>query len=171
MPVSDPFTQPNRNAHILATQHRAAHNLGAQRCAGSVGWNLPRQRCRLAQHWVLSSRSWANVSSTYIAARLVRLSRGLPIQLRHITEPAHHWAAGLCAARRYAAMLCAIRLDCVERHPCYPFRQNSIMHRAGVTWNYSCIYIIEVYNHRLQQLPCLINQLWMTGTEGHPSAP
>ena len=69
---------------------------------------------------VLSSQRWANVSPTYryIAVWLDRLWRGLQIQVTHTTEPAHHRAAGLCAARWCAAKLCAIGLGCVEGHPC-----------------------------------------------------
>ena len=66
---------------------------------------------------VLSSRRWANVIPTYIAFWLVRLWSGLPIQMTHTTEPAHHRAARLCAARWRAAMLGAIWLGCVEDHP------------------------------------------------------
>ena len=44
---------------------------------------------------------------------MVRLWRGLPMRVTHTTEPAHHRAAGLCAARWCAARLCEIRLGCV----------------------------------------------------------
>ena len=50
---------------------------------------------------------------------LVRMWRGLTIPATHTTElAAHHRAAGLCAARWGAVRLCAIRLGCVEGHPC-----------------------------------------------------
>ena len=66
---------------------------------------------------VLSSRRWANVSPAYIAIRLVRLWRGLPIRVTYTTEPAHHRAVGLHAARWCVALWCVIRLGCVEGHP------------------------------------------------------
>ena len=66
---------------------------------------------------VLSSRRWTNVIPTYIAFWLEWLWRGIPIPVIHTTEPAHHRAAGLCAAWWCAARLCAIRLGCVEGHP------------------------------------------------------
>ena len=115
-----PSTQPNRIAHNLAAHHRAAHHPVARWCAGSVcaictdsnvGWP------NVGPTSVLSSRRWANVIPTYIALWQVRLWRGLPIPVTHTTEPAHHRAAGLCAARWRAARLCAIRLGCVDGHP------------------------------------------------------
>ena len=68
----------------------------------SVGWP------NIGPTSVLSSRRWANVSPTYIAVPLVRLGRGWPKRVTHTTEPAHHWATGLCAARW---------LGCVEGRP------------------------------------------------------
>ena len=36
--------------------------------------------------------------------------------MTYTTKPAHHWAAGLCAARGCAARLCAIQLGYVKGH-------------------------------------------------------
>ena len=105
------YTQPNLITHNLTTHHRAAHNPAARWGVGSVVCNLPRQQHRLAQRW-------PNVGTpACIAVWLVRLRRGLPIRVTHTTEPAHHRAAGLCAAWRCAARLSVIRLGCVEGHP------------------------------------------------------
>ena len=66
---------------------------------------------------VLSSRRWTNVSPTYIALRLVRLWRGLPIRVTHRTEPAYHRVVVLFAARWCVARWCVIWLGCEKGHP------------------------------------------------------
>ena len=81
---------------------------------------------------VLSSRHRANASPTYTSVWLVRFWGGLPIWVTHTTEPTHHRAAGLCAARWCATRLCAIRLGCVEGYAC-------------VVWEYSTYHELYIY--------------------------
>ena len=111
-----PSTQPNRITHNLATAPSCSQPSDSVVCClGCV--QFVQTAMLVGPTSVLSSRRWANVSTTYIAVWLVKLWRGLPIRMTHTTEPAHHWAAGLCAAGWCAARLCAIRLGCAEGHP------------------------------------------------------
>ena len=111
-----PSTQPNRIAHNLAAHPQWLGGVLARSSAicpdSNVGWP------NVGPTSVLLSRLWHNVIPTYVAFWQVRLWRGSPIRVTHTTEPAHHRAAGLCAARWRAARLCVIRLGCAEGHPC-----------------------------------------------------
>ena len=84
-----PSTQPNRITHNLATAPSCSQPSDSVVCClGCV--QFAQAAMLFGPTSVLFSRRWANVSTTYIAAWLVRLWRGLPIRVTHTTEPAHH---------------------------------------------------------------------------------
>ena len=131
-----PSTQPNRITRYLAAHHRAAPKPTARRCAGSVvcvtamyrlGWRWPNVGTIVP---TLGQR-WSNLHCC-----LGKL---------HITEPTHHRAIGLCAARWCAARLCVglIRLGYVEGYP-WEWRvglANQLIGSCGDrVWNASDIY-------------------------------
>ena len=81
---------------------------------------------------------WTNVGPTYHCC-LGKL---------HTTEPAHHRATGLCAARWCAARLCVFRLGCVEGHPWTCLGNTSWLNQPKVLYNE---FAKQATNHWLNQ--------------------
>ena len=102
---------------------------------------------------VLLSWYWANVNPTYIAVWLIRLWKGLPIWVTHTTEPAHHQAAGLCAAWWCAARLCVIQLGLWRLTRVYASSLFPPPHR--------CLHLLPLHQLLLLTLkPFVLNLAW-----------
>ena len=88
-------------------------------------------------------------------------------RVTHTTEPAHHRAARLCAARWSAAKLCVIRLACAEGHPWYYLKlfafldvRSSTSPLFIFTWHFTILL-----SPRLSSFICIINcvLVWLIG--------